>query len=263
MTPLPHVVPQGMKALPMNRDPIFHEWAVKLAGSLPRKGFVLEAIHFYHKPDWMVCRWKNPTTGEKRPLPMQWNPDLQPRPFCPPPGYVPTPFFLGKRPAMPPDGFPLYRGWNPWKGTAPLVPGWSATADHPAMALVVEGEWAADWLACLGFPAYTWPNGCQSVDKACFRSLAGFWVTLWPDNDKAGQDAMAKVRGILEALECVVLTVDVDALGLPPKGDAVDWIQRFVQDQGAIELAGIPNGLALAVEAIESFPMIEEWKVAA
>lgn len=263
MTPLPHVAPQGMKPSPMNRDPIYQEWAVRLAGNLPRQGFVLEAIHFYHAPDWMVCRWKNPKTGEKRPLPMHWNPDLKPIPWNPPPDFVPVPSFLGKRSPMPPNGFPLYRGWNPWHGTSPAVPGWNATHEHPEIVCIVEGEWTADWLACLGIPAYTWPNGCQAVGKADFRCLAGLWAVLWPDNDLPGKEAMSKVRCSLEALGCIVLTVDVEALGLPPKGDAVDWIKDFTARHGAKELADIPDGKRLAVEAIQAFPIIEDWKVAA
>lgn len=249
MTPLPHVVPfEYMRPSPLHLEPEVHAAAVTLGGNLPRQGFVLEALHRYTDPLWWVCRWKNPTTGEKRPLPMRR-------------GNEGEPAFVQKRPPMPPHGFPPYCGWNPWSN--PALKGWDATDDRPAIVLGTEGEWVADWVACLGFHAFTWANGSSAVDKTDFRSLAGLWVMLWPDNDKAGMEAMSKVRGILEALACVVLTVDAEALGLPPKADAVDWIKRFVTDHGAEELADIPDGRTKAAQAILELPLVEDWKVAA
>lgn len=265
MIPLPHIAPKGMEPSPMNRDPIFQEWAVRLAGNLPCKGYVLEAIHEYRNPLWFVCRWKKPATGEKRPLPMRWNPDFKPKPnpWHPDPSFMETPAFLCKRPPKPSEGFPLYRGWNPFHDTAPAVMGWDTNNERPAIVWIVEGEWTADWLACMGFSVYTWPNGANNVEAADFRELAGLWVVLWPDNDAPGIDAMDKVRRILCNLGAHVATVDASALGLPAKADAVDWIKRFVADHEAEELADIPDGLALAVKEILALPLAEERRAAA
>ena len=249
MKPLPWVAAERA-GKPLNVDECIIRWANKLAGGLPYQGFVLEAIHVYHRPDWMVCRWKNPTTGEKKPLPMRWGLKGE------------SSNLLRERPAKPVEGFTIYSAWNTWNNLAALASGWGTTGSRPTV-MVVEGEWTADWLACLGIPAYTWPNGCGAVDSASFLSLSGFWVVLWPDNDRAGLAAMTKVRGILEALGCEVFTIDVEALDLPPKADAVDWIERFVAEHGAKEFYDIPDGVTLAVAAIEALPFMDEWKVAA
>ena len=50
-------------------------------------------------------------------------------------------------------------------------------------------------------------------------------MTIWPDNDKAGQRYATEAAERLLALGCTVRVIDVDKLGLPKKGDAVDWLK--------------------------------------
>lgn len=64
-----------------------------------------------------------------------------------------------------------------------------------APVIVAEGEKAADAAALL-FPdavCTTMLNGAQSPHKSDWRPLAGRVVWLWPDNDEAGRECMAKV----------------------------------------------------------------------
>ncbi|MDZ4202787.1 MAG: DUF927 domain-containing protein [Gallionella sp.] len=69
------------------------------------------------------------------------------------------------------------------------------TANPSASVVVCEGEKSADAAALL-FPdavCTTMLNGAQSPLKSDWRPLAGRAVYLWPDNDEAGRECMAKV----------------------------------------------------------------------
>lgn len=88
-------------------------------------------------------------------------------------------------------------GWR-WMsfGIPRMLYGLHALAERPdAKVMLVEGEKSADAAARL-FPAFvavTWPGGCKAVKHADFAPLAGRHVTLWPDADQAGTDAMRAV----------------------------------------------------------------------
>lgn len=88
-------------------------------------------------------------------------------------------------------------GWR-WMsfGIPRMLYGLHALAERPdAKVMLVEGEKSADAAARL-FPAFvsvTWPGGCKAVKHADFSALAGRHVTLWPDADQAGTDAMRAV----------------------------------------------------------------------
>ena len=199
---------------------------------------VLESIHPYTtwkgSPSWWVVRWRNPITRDKIPLPLR----MEGRRF------------ICKRPDFGREGAPLYRLHKLRQYPSDLV-------------YLVEGEACADCLERLGFIATTWPGGAQAVGKADFRPLAGRLVVLWPDLDRNGFEAMEKARAILEALGARVVCLDVVSLGLPPKGDVVDWLEAFIQSHGARELCAIPEGHALAWQAVRDLPILEEAKVAA
>lgn len=214
-----------------------HSQAVRLGAHLARQGYRLEAIHSYTHPDglpwWWVARWRNDSTGQKAPLPMRREEGGG---------------FSLRRPEFP-NGAPLYRLHKLGQYPTELV-------------YLVEGESCADSLEALGFIATTWPNGSQAVAKADFRPLAGRGVVLWPDNDGPGFRAMGEARQILEALGALVVALDVERLGFPPKGDCVDWERAFVARHGARHLHEIPNGHALAAAEVEAFE-VAEWKVAA
>ncbi|MDR1744628.1 MAG: DUF6371 domain-containing protein, partial [Planctomycetota bacterium] len=74
-----------------------------------------------------------------------------------------------------------------------------ATAAPDTPILLVEGEKTAD-AAQLLFPDHvcmTWMGGSSATGKADFSPLAGWNVTIWPDNDAPGIKAAAELSGIL------------------------------------------------------------------
>lgn len=84
--------------------------------------------------------------------------------------------------------------------------------------------------------------------------LAGRNVRIWRDYDEAGAKYQGEVKAFLESLGCLVSIVDVDALGLPVKGDVIDWL-AMRKEQG-LETAAA-NILALAlVDGLE--PVTDE-----
>jgi putative DNA primase/helicase len=109
-----------------------------------------------------------------------------------------------------PNGKPLYRLHQ--LATRPTDP-----------VVVCEGEWCTDALAKAGVLATT-SGGADSAEKADWRPLAGRCVTIWPDNDEAGRRYAQEVTEKLLTQGCTVRVIDVGKLGLPKKGDAVDWL---------------------------------------
>jgi hypothetical protein len=209
------------------------------ARTLPKRpGMRLQAVHEYTHPDgspwWHIARWKNPETGEKMPLPYHRGPDGS---------------FVRKMPDIPHGERPLYRLHKLGQYLSDVV-------------YLAEGESCADALEGVGFIATTWPNGSQSVHTADWSPLAGRRVVCWPDLDASGFQAMGEARSILESLGALVVTLDVKAMGLPPKGDAVDWLRAFVERHGKAHLHEIPDGHELARQEIEALE-VKEWKVAA
>ena len=222
----------------MNRAfPLVSASVEETAQGMRVPGMHLEAIHEYTRADgspwWWIARWRNSTTGEKRPLPFHFEEGA-----C-----------IRKMPDIPHGKRPLYRLHKLEQYRADLV-------------YLVEGETCADCLEGLGFIATTWPNGSQSVKTADWSPLAGRRVVLWPDNDVPGFEAMEEARRILEPLGALVVALDVERLVLPPKGDCVDWLRAFVARHGARHLHEITNGHDLAAAVVEGFE-VKEWKVAA
>lgn len=184
-----------------------------LAGPL-REGFEPAALHVYRGADGAPLYWKarlRHPDGRKTIRPIRLSGDR---------------FELGEPPA-PPGGRPLYR-----------LNELAARAGEPV--IVCEGESCADALAGLGLLATT-SGGADSADRADWRPLAGREVLIWPDNDDAGARYGAAVADRLRALECRVRVVDVAALNLPPKGDAVDWAATHPAATAADVLA-LPAG---------------------
>jgi len=142
--------------------------------------------------------------------------------------------YVPKRPESLPDGWPLY-ALDTVVNSADDVP-----------VIVVEGEGCADALHKLGIVATT--SGSASSDAgADWRPLAGRRVILWPDLDKPGAEYAERVRVRLSALRAVCEVIDVDTLGLPEKGDAVDWIKANPTATAADVLA-LPRMTAPAIE---------------
>lgn len=131
------------------------------------------------------------------------------------------------------------RAWR-WQGLPeprPLYHLDKLTANASAPVVVCEGEKSADAAALL-FPeavSTTMLNGAQSPHKSDWRPLAGRVVWLWPDNDEAGRECMAKVAALAKeagahSVEMLNLAAFAcapgsgDAYQLPDKWDAADAV---------------------------------------
>jgi putative DNA primase/helicase len=136
--------------------------------------------------------------------------------------------FRAGKPEKPAEGWPLY--------------GIASVHKHPdGCVFVVEGEPCADALHKLGLAAVT-SGGAASCNSADWRPLAGRECVVWPDNDDAGRKYAADVAGALAPLGCNLRVLDVDALGLAPKGDCVDWLREHAGATAADVLA-LPMGV--------------------
>ncbi len=173
--------------------------AHRLAAKAMRSGYEWQALHTYTSADGEPLYWrirlKDPASGEK------WV-----RPLC-----LTNGRYALKEPAFP-DGKPLYR-----------LHELAARSDEPV--LVVEGEWCADHLASIGVLATT-SGGAGSDSKTDWQPLAERTVIIWPDHDEAGARYAVAVAETLGKLGCQLKIVEVAALDLPAKGDAVDWLAK-------------------------------------
>lgn len=187
--------------------------ARRLAARAIRDGFEPQALHEYTdrdgKPLYWRIRLRHPVSGDKWIRPMKLNGE----------GYaLAEPEY--------PNGKPLYRLHE--------------LNARPAEAVIVcEGEWCTDALAKTGALATT-SGAADSAGKADWQPLAGRSVTIWPDNDEAGRRYAEAVVEILRGLGCTARLVDVAALNLAPKGDAVDWLVAHA-DATAVDVAALPS----------------------
>jgi hypothetical protein len=170
------------------------EFARKVSSKAIAEGFKPEALHTYAdregNPLYWRVRAKHPD-GRKFIRPFHADGD----------GFVMgEPEFLA--------GKPLYRlrAINP---------------DGPIM--FVEGEKDADALAKIGINVTT-SGGATSAKDADLSLIAGCSCRIWPDNDEPGAKYAAEMAARLLEIGCTVEIVDVAALDLPDKGDAVDWL---------------------------------------
>lgn len=126
---------------------------------------------------------------------------------------------------------PLHLNGNGYKigepdfpnGKKPLYNLDKLAADDTAPVFIVEGEKAADALTKRGAIATT-SGAADSAARADWSALAKRDCILWADNDDAGRAYMGDVAAILETLGCKLSAMDIDALSLPAKGDAFDWL---------------------------------------
>lgn len=186
--------------------------ARRLSAGAIRDGFLPQALHCYTdesgEPLFYRIRMKHPETGEKWIRPMR----------------VGDGEFVMGEPAFT-GGKPIYR--------------LRAIASNPsAPVFVVEGENCVEALAKPGIVATT-SGGAGSAAAADWSPLAGREVMIWPDNDTPGQQYASDVAERLRALGCTVRLIDAAALGLLPKGDAVDWL-RAHPDAVAAEVLALP-----------------------
>lgn len=110
-----------------------------------------------------------------------------------------------------PENLPLY-------GLPELLAG-----ERPSIVYFPEGERARDALAGLGVVAVACGGGSgQSRFGDAFAPLKGVTVVQLADNDAKGRTYMARAAPAMHAAGA--RTVSVELSGLPPGGDAVEWI---------------------------------------
>jgi len=90
---------------------------------------------------------------------------------------------------------------------------------------VCEGEKAVDAVRGLELTATTSPHGCKSAKKADWSPLAGKQCVVLPDNDDAGRRYADDVARWLAPLKPAPTVRRVELPGLPPGGDAVEYIE--------------------------------------
>lgn len=88
---------------------------------------------------------------------------------------------------------------------------------------IVEGEKDADNLATLGLPATCNAMGAGKWPEELSAHFEGAHVVILPDNDEPGQKHRDLVAAALLPVAASVRILDLP--GLPPKGDASDWLE--------------------------------------
>lgn len=178
----------------MNAD-IIKEQARVLASQYIKQGYRPQGLHHYTSADgeWLYSRMRLNHPEKTKII----------RPFYQENGnyILGEPKFHGKK--------PLYQ--------LPLIKG-------AETVFWVEGEKKADALVGLGLVATT-SGGATSHDGADFEPLRGKRVVVWADFDESGKAHAGAVKAILKGLNCEVISIDVESLNLPLKGDVVDWLQ--------------------------------------
>ncbi len=196
------------------------DYAAKIARNATLKSIDHKALHTYCSPDGNPLYWrirlKCHSNGDKFIRPFMHNGSD----------------FEQKEPPAPPEGKPLY--------------GLERLATHPeAVVIITEGEIAADalnkafhqWNAA-NFIALT-SGGASSAAAADWQPLAGRKVFVFPDNDTAGATYGVNVVQALQGIAHSAAVLDIEPLSLPPKGDAVEWLQG----------GGTLDGLRLLLDA--------------
>lgn len=127
-----------------------------------------------------------------------------------------------------------------------------------ATVWVVEGEKCVDALSRLGVIATT-SGASSSAGKADWTPLAKREVIIWPDNDKDGLLYGKDVKDKLEELGTNVRLVDIAAIGLPEKGDVVDWLEKNPNaSKDDVENLAIVS--TMSVLSVQEWPVPEEIK---
>ena len=128
--------------------------------------------------------------------------------------------------------YPLSRNGKGWQLKEPDFPSGKKLLyklpeiikNPEAITWIVEGENKVNALSELGIIATT-SGGTTSAAKADWTLLKGRNVVIWPDNDTPGAKYADEVTEILLNLDCRIERIDVPKLGLPEKGDVIDFLQ--------------------------------------
>ena len=118
-------------------------------------------------------------------------------------------------------------GYNPKKGV-----------------FVVEGEKACDALLAMGFQAVGTLGANHEVNDHYLQLLSKFeYVLLAPDYDNPGREHMESLKHRLKGTRALIMNVP----GLPPKGDAADFVQARSHDRALVDIREEWQRIAVAV----------------
>ncbi len=184
--------------------------ALRLAASPIQDGFIFQALHEYTDAKGNIIYWrirfKHPNFESLSPEKQKHyrGKDKWVRPMMLANGEysLKEPKFL--------EGKPLYRLHQ-------------LAARPDDTVFITEGESCVDALSGHGLLATT-SGAADSASAADWKPLQDRTVKIWPDNDDAGKSYCQSVIEHLLAFGCKVRVIDVSALGLQVKGDAVDWL---------------------------------------
>jgi DNA polymerase III delta prime subunit len=209
----------------MHGPPVPPPWAARrICDEMIRGDYRAEALHEYRRADGVPVMWRiraRLASGSKWIRPMYRR------------GMI---YEVGEPDYGPGATKPVYRLRE------------LAAADPSAPVWWTEGEGCADAIARLELVATT-AGSASSDERADMEPLRGRHVIVWPDRDAAGIAHGERVAARLRAMGCRVEVVDIDALGLPSGGDAVDWL-RAHPDATADDLLGLAR--RAPVEAVAS-----------
>ena len=152
-------------------------------------------------------------------------------------------------------------------GEKPLYMLAEITSNPGATIWVCEGEWAADHLDKFfkkqkidDENIATTSGSATSASKVDWSPLTNHEIVIWPDYDEPGRKYAKDVADKLSTLNCDVELVVVEALNLPEKGDAVDWLS-VNQNAGLTEFESIKKIQPNFEEPIEPLFDISEASV--
>jgi hypothetical protein len=112
------------------------------------------------------------------------------------------------------------------------------------LVVICEGEKAADAVRNLGLVTTSPSHGSDQPHRSAWSPLAGKAVAILPDNDEPGRKFALDVAELLHRLDPRPTVKVVELPGLPPKGDAVEWVR---------DLGGTGEHLQELIEAADVF----------
>lgn len=219
----------------MMKDIIKEAWAYanKISAKPQQDGFKLTHVHIYNDENgdfiYAKARLKNLTNGKKwiRSISIDRNGNWQ----------MKEPEFKSV--------------YTAGKGLKPLYR-LNEIGNSESTMYLFEGEQKVDLAIKLGFNATT-TGGSTSVQSYHWEPLAKHKIVIWKDNDKAGDNWVKDVLLVLSKLnEVDVSIIDVRKLGLPEKGDIVDYIE--------IQYASGEDDLAI-INNIKNLPVLQDEQI--
>lgn len=121
--------------------------------------------------------------------------------------------------------------------------------------IITEGEKCAQVLIDLGILATTVMGGANfDPAKTDFSPLAGKDIIIWPDNDKAGQEYVERLKTGLKSIKPRSLRVIIPPADKPEKWDAADAVQDGLNIQGFLN--SVPQS-KIHLQRYEAFSLAE------